>query len=77
MSGIVRTIPKHSNTPEDYTKVSERQIIDMIEYDRSKYVKGSGYYTLFTYMLWIINYLNQCRKCGEIEKKESRKKIQL
>lgn len=62
---------------EDYTILPKAQIIDMVENDRGKYVKGCGYYSILTYILWIIKYLNKCRKSGEIEKKEPKPKIKL
>ncbi len=75
--GIIREISTYHNGMEDYKSLSEAQIIDMVESDRGKYVKGCGYYSILTYILWIIKYLSKCRKSGEIEKKEPKPKIKL
>lgn len=75
--GNISEIFTYQNGMEDYKTLSEAQIIDMVESDRGKYVKGSGYYSILTYILWIIRYLNKCRKSGEIEKKEPKPKIKL
>ena len=77
MAYIREEIVPYHNGMEDYKTLSETQIVDMVENDRGKYAKGSGYYSILTYILWIIKYINKGRKSCEIEKKKPKPKIKL
>ena len=59
---------------------TDEQIGDLILHDRDKYVCGSGYYTLFTYLLWVLNKLKNIEKNKEVtttEEQKHKKKIKL